>query len=185
MLMTDCNSLPRRYAPLSSVSEITEKVCIVTHSPPKESIPEHRMKRRYGSSICGRPRQPLESSMMPMMPVRNGRGDRHKIHRSKYVIHILKQVTQAQICATALVADHTACVSEIFPGGETCDVPLSSADKNWAVHKTDNNWIAHKAHGTHGRGKAEPIMPNRNAGPHWLQSGSILSACDLVNCPAA
>ena len=65
---------------------------MVTHNPPKESIPVHRRNRNRISSTCIRAQQPLESSRRPHSIIRNHCGNSHSTHRSRNAI-ITRNIT--------------------------------------------------------------------------------------------
>ena len=98
-----CSSFPKKYGFKESPA-VTDTVCMVTHRPPKASIPEQMQNRAETSVTASSSQQPLESSRIPVTATCTAAGRIQKIHRFRNGSRTRKSTTQPHTVAMTVIA---------------------------------------------------------------------------------
>ena len=181
-LMRVCNSFPGKYFPNPN-EEVTEPVCIITHIPPKESIPVHTIKRSDTFAISLRPTHPLVNSRKPANVICIAIGNWCTTIFFRVNNSMRNRTTQAETIAIVFTADSTVCksdmgishllfctVSRSFPN--RCPARIAEM---MCINQINQGVVEYQNCG--------PITPKINDGPALLQKPNICCASFLVIVP--
>lgn len=162
---------------------MTDDVCILTQTPPKESMQEQIMKRSLSSVIAESSQHPLESSSKPIMNTFTSGGKIQSIHFSKKDMKTRKIVIHPQTVAVTFKDDLSASEKEILCFREGDDSLINPTGWQKETNSALRICINQSNQIFSLLSKKLDTIPNKKAGPALLQNRSNPIPAPLESLP--